>query len=154
MISSVHGGDFTTAGPKSSLDWFRAKLEEQYELKEAARLGPSVKDDHEGRVLNRIVRWNKEGLSYEADPRHSEILAQSLAHGERPVTTPAQKRKSEKHRFDTGEEEEEEKMMTGNDEELLDDQGLLPTRLPWPSTAWPQIPPPLWRAKGDLCGFF
>ena len=44
-----------------------------------------------------------------------------------------------------------------DDDELLDDhhdQGLLPTRLPWPSTAWPQIPPPLWRAKGDLCGFF
>ena len=27
MICSVHGDDFTTAGPKASLDWFKEQLE-------------------------------------------------------------------------------------------------------------------------------
>ena len=44
--------------------------DKKYELKEGSRLGPGPNDDKEGRVLNRIVRWEKEGLTYEADPRH------------------------------------------------------------------------------------
>ena len=78
LMSSVHGDDFTTSGPKKSLDWFKQKLEEQYELKEAARLGPAKSDDREGRVLNRIVRWTDEGISYEADPRQAEKLIDEL----------------------------------------------------------------------------
>ena len=57
IITSVHGDDFPSAGPKEALDWFRAEMEKNYELKEAARLGPGPGDDKEGRVLNRIVRW-------------------------------------------------------------------------------------------------
>ena len=45
IITSVHGDDFTTAGPKSALDWFKKELEKHYELKEAARLGPGRSDD-------------------------------------------------------------------------------------------------------------
>ena len=29
-------------------------------------------DDKEVKILNRIVRWIKEGIGYEADPRHAE----------------------------------------------------------------------------------
>ena len=57
MLTSVHGDDFTTMGPKKHLDWFKEQLEKHYELKESARLGPGVGDDKEARVLNRVVRW-------------------------------------------------------------------------------------------------
>ena len=30
------------------------------------------------RILNRIVRISKQGLQYEADPRHSELITESL----------------------------------------------------------------------------
>ena len=63
----MHGDDFTTAGPKWALDWFKTELEKHYELKEAARLGPGASDDKEARVLNRIVYWREDGLAYEAD---------------------------------------------------------------------------------------
>ena len=86
-MTSVHGDDFTISGLKKSLDWFRRKLEEQYELKEAARLGPAKSDDREGRVLNRIVRWTDEGISYEADPRQAEKLIDELG-----LTTPGKRR--------------------------------------------------------------
>ena len=67
-------------GPKDQLDWFKAELEKRYELTEAHRLGPGPEDDREARVLNRIVRWTDDGIEYEADPRHQEIISLPSAH--------------------------------------------------------------------------
>ena len=96
LVSSVHGDDFTTAGPKSSLDKFVSDLKAKYELKEAARLGPAKEDDKEARILNRVVRWTKEGIEYEADPRQGEKLIQELGlEGCKGVSTPATKQTME-----------------------------------------------------------
>ena len=74
----MHGDDITTVGSKANVDWLKAQLETLYELKEAHRLGPADSDDKEATVLNRIVRWTKEGLEYEADPRQWEKLLRDL----------------------------------------------------------------------------
>ena len=101
LVASVHGDDFTTTGPKSSLDWFTAKLKEKYELKESARLGPAEDDDKEARVLNRMVRWTSSGIEYEADPRQGEKLVQELGlEGCKSVATPAVKATAEHCRTD------------------------------------------------------
>ena len=34
IVCSVHGDDFTSSGPKASLDWMKASTEEKYELTE------------------------------------------------------------------------------------------------------------------------
>ena len=78
LVCSVHGDDFTTAGAKPNLDWFESSLEAKYELRKGGRIGPGDNDDKEGRVLNRIIRWTKSGLEYEADPRQVERLIESL----------------------------------------------------------------------------
>jgi hypothetical protein len=92
LVSSVYGDDFTTAGPKTSLDWFVASLRERYELTESARLGPGAQDDNEARVLNRTLRWTDAGLEYEADPRQVEKLVRDLGlNGANPVSTPGVK---------------------------------------------------------------
>ena len=102
LVSSVHGDDFTTAGPKSALDKFVEELRTKYELKEAARLGPAPEDDKEARILNRVVRWTKEGIEYEADPRQSEKLVQELGlQGCKGVSTPAVKPNMEQINADT-----------------------------------------------------
>ena len=89
IVTSVYGDDFTTTGTKVNLDWFKAKLEERYELTEASRLGPGDTDDKEGRVLNRVVRWTPEGLEYEADPRQAEHLVADLnLEGAKTLGTP------------------------------------------------------------------
>ena len=75
---SVHGDDLTTVGSKVNLDWFRRELEKYYELKEPHRLGPGPNDDREALVLNRVVRWTKDGLEMEADPRQAEKLLRDL----------------------------------------------------------------------------
>ena len=85
----ILGDDFTTVGPKSSLDWFVACLKTKQELKEASRLGPAPEDDKEGRVLNRIVRWSEDGLEYEGDPRQVERFIREFGlEGAKPVATP------------------------------------------------------------------
>jgi len=77
LLCSVRGDDFTTVGPKSSLDKFVNFLRTKYELKEAARLGLGPEGDREARVFNRVARWGPEGLEYEADPRQAERLLRS-----------------------------------------------------------------------------
>jgi len=90
LVCSVHGDDFTTVGPKSSLDKFVEDMKSKHELKEAARLGPGKGDDKETRVLNRVVRWTEQGLEYEADPRQAEKIIQELGLEDcKAVATPA-----------------------------------------------------------------
>ena len=46
----------------------------------------------EVRVLNRSLRWTAEGIEYEADPRHAEMLARALSLETcKPVVTPGVK---------------------------------------------------------------
>ena len=46
--------------------------------KPGGRLGVGCKGPNEVRILNRIVRVDNKGLYYEADPRHVDLLAESL----------------------------------------------------------------------------
>ena len=99
---SVYGDDFTTAGPKCNLDWFKKELERHYELIEGARLGPGPEDDKEGRVLNRVVRWTADGITYEADPRQSEKLVKELGlEGSKALSTPGLKATAQEHLDDS-----------------------------------------------------
>lgn len=73
----VHGDDFVTVGLDKDLKWMRAELEKAYELKTHV-LGPDKEDLKQVRVLNRVLTWSSEGTSYEADPRHAEIVINDL----------------------------------------------------------------------------
>ena len=46
-------------------------MDEIFEIKLKARLGPDEKDDKHVRILNRVVEWDQEGVKYEADQRHA-----------------------------------------------------------------------------------
>ena len=94
LYVSVHGDDFTTAGPKLEIDWFESLLEKKYELKKGGRLGPGDSDCKELTILNRVIRWTPSGVEYEANPRQGERLLESLAldgDGCKGVATPGQK---------------------------------------------------------------
>merc|ERR1739836_64577 len=73
------------------LRWMQEKIEEKYELKVEV-LGPDENQNKEVRVLNRILRWTNEGIEYEADPRHVEIVLKQLNIDNcKPVITPGTK---------------------------------------------------------------
>ena len=74
----VHGDDFTFLGTNSSLDEVQKAMKARYEVQIRGRLGPGPKDDKSIRILNRILEWTSEGLVYEADQRHAEIIVQQL----------------------------------------------------------------------------
>ena len=92
ILVSVHGDDFTSSGAKPQLDWFEAQMRSRYELTVGGRLGPGAEDNTEARVLNRVVRWTKSGIEYEADPLQSErLIRDNQLDGANGVATPGLK---------------------------------------------------------------
>ena len=70
----VHGDDFTSLAVESELLWLRDSLKTIFLIKDRGALGPESHDLKEIRLLNRIIAWESDGIRYEADQRHSEIL--------------------------------------------------------------------------------
>ena len=64
-------------GPKRELAKLRKELEARYDLKTQV-LGPDPEEEKEVKMLNRIIQWTDEGISYEPDPRHGEIMIEQL----------------------------------------------------------------------------
>ena len=91
----VHGDDFTFLGTDESLDAVLVAFKNRYDIKMRGRLGPQPKDDKSIRILNRVVTWDEDGIHYEADQRHAEIIVQklNLADGAATVTTAGVKTK-------------------------------------------------------------
>ena len=88
----VHGDDFTALGSPHGLNKFEEGMTQSFECKLKGRLGTGPNDCKEMRVLNRIVRISENGLLYEADPRHAEMLIRSFNLGEaKSVVTPGVK---------------------------------------------------------------
>jgi hypothetical protein len=98
----VHGDDFVFVGGDADLEWVQQEMEARFLIKVIGRLGGDSSDLQELRVLNRVLRWASDGIYYEADPRHQEILVAQLADSLKSLSTPGVKGKTEK------EEEEEE----------------------------------------------
>lgn len=64
-------------GLDSDLDFYKAELSKVFEIQLRGRLGEGCTIT-EIKMLNRVVRVSADGLEYEADPRHVELLAGSM----------------------------------------------------------------------------
>ena len=87
----VHGDDYVAAGDKKDLRWMEGELASRYEIKTSI-IGGEEGDDRDFRLLNRLIAWCPDtGITYEADPRHAQILIKELLGDKktRPVVTPA-----------------------------------------------------------------
>ena len=102
----IHGDDFTISGKENQLNWFKENINNKFEVKFKARLGPEENDDKSVRVLNRVVEWNERGISYEPDQRHAEIIVRELTdiNGMQRLSTPGRRTKREELREDDEEE--------------------------------------------------
>ena len=67
-------------GPEE-LDRFRSRIETKLEVNFRGRLGADPGDDKEIRMLNRVVAMADEGLEYEIDQRHAEVIVKQLGLG-------------------------------------------------------------------------
>ena len=87
----VHGDDFTSCGPEWAIEWFKHKITNKCESKHDV-LGPAAKHSRSTRVLNRVVEWTSDGVRYEADQRHADIVVDELGlNDSKPVSTPGSK---------------------------------------------------------------
>jgi len=69
----AHVDDFLCSGEVPALEWLKGELEKDFELKSEI-LGPDYGEVREVTFLGRRIKWTSEGLSYEGDPKHAEIL--------------------------------------------------------------------------------
>ena len=92
----VHGDDFTALAVYETLQWFISGLKNHWMLEVRGILGPPETPGtiQEARVLNRIITWDNEGILWEADPRHADIIMQRTG-VTNAVTTPLVKEKIE-----------------------------------------------------------
>ena len=84
----MHGDDFIIVTPAEGLKWVIAELKKKFELKDEI-LGPGVGMKSEVQFLNRKLSWSTEGILYEADPKHTEIVMKDVGmEGAKEVATP------------------------------------------------------------------
>ena len=81
ILTVVHGDDFTSLATDQQLKWLSAQFKKRFEIKDKGILGPEPQDLKEIRLLNRIIAWEQDGIRFEADQRHGEILAKHLGLG-------------------------------------------------------------------------
>lgn len=77
---TIHGDDITSLGTEENLFWLKQQLETRYELKYGGMLGPDRHDVQDATILNRLIHYDasNQETTYEADPRHVQILAREL----------------------------------------------------------------------------
>ena len=93
MALVVHGDDFTALGPESGLDRYEKGMQTTVDDDVRGRLGHGKAYVQQVKILNRILRITPTGLSYEADPRHAELLAKLMGLDDcKKVATPGVKK--------------------------------------------------------------
>lgn len=87
----VHGDDFTILAYQEGVMWFRQEIQTRYEVKLRGCIGSDKNDLKEMTILNRIIEWTDEGIIYEADQRHADIIIRDLGlERSNPVVTPGE----------------------------------------------------------------
>ena len=77
----VHGDDFTFCGLEGDLKWILEKMKSWFEIKLRGILGDDEKDMKQITILGRVVRWTRDGIEYEADPKHRQNLLDHFGFG-------------------------------------------------------------------------
>ena len=78
----VWGDDFTFLGRELDLKEMLEQMRKWYAIKMRGILGPDSGDMKEMRILNRMVRWTKECVEYEADDKHARAIVAELNLGQ------------------------------------------------------------------------
>ena len=77
----VHVDDFTFCAADKDLDWIEAEMQKWFQIEVRARLGLEERDSKKVVILGRRVIWKPWGVSYEADPKHRDMVLEELGIG-------------------------------------------------------------------------
>ena len=74
IVATVHGDDITICGGISAVEFLIRVMLKKYEIKKQV-IGEDPDLEKSGRILNRVIEWNRDGITIEAGLRHArEIL--------------------------------------------------------------------------------
>ena len=133
----VHGDDSTSLGLDEGLDKLEEGLKTKFEIKVRGRMGEHH-ELKEMRILNRVVTLTESGLTYEADPRHAELLVRNMAVSN-SVGTPGVKGSDLTHAAPTDQEEAAQPAMEGQET-----RGGTQPAMEGQDNMWP------WRARAKI----
>ena len=89
LVVTVHGDDIFVAGPRQDTAKMGATLKKRWETRDQM-IGPKPDDQRELRILNRTLRWCKDGLVFAANLRHGREVVDELGLSKsKPVSSPA-----------------------------------------------------------------
>ena len=89
VAGTVHGDDIFVAGPRQDLAKMGATLKKMWETRDQM-IGAKPDDQKELRILNRALRWCKDGLVFAANLRHGKEVVDELGLSKsKPVSSPA-----------------------------------------------------------------
>ena len=80
----------TALGEDTQLDWHRQMVTNRFEAKVKGSIGPGKTVGKSMRVLISLFQWMGEGVNYETDQRHAEIVINELGlrEGSKSVNPP------------------------------------------------------------------
>ena len=88
VAGAVHGDDIFIAGPREEVVRIGAMLKKRWETRDQL-IGAGSDDRKELHILNRTLRWCKDGLVFAADPRHArEVIDELVLSKSKPVSSP------------------------------------------------------------------
>ena len=77
IIATVHGDDITIGGERSAVECLIRMISKNYEVKKQV-IEEDLDLEKSGRILNRVIKWNHNGITSEADQRHVREILKGL----------------------------------------------------------------------------
>ena len=71
VVATVHGDDITIGGERSAVERLVRKISRKYEIKKQV-IGEDADLEKSGRILNRVIEWGCDGITFEADQRQRQ----------------------------------------------------------------------------------
>ena len=68
-MATVHGDDVTKGGQRTAVEFLIKMISKKYEIRKQV-LGRDPDLEKSGRILNRVIDWDRDGITIEADQRH------------------------------------------------------------------------------------
>ena len=77
IVAIVHGYDITIGGERSVVESLIKMISKKYEIKkQVLRRDPDF--EKSGRILNRVIEWDRDGITIEPDQRHVREILKGL----------------------------------------------------------------------------
>ena len=77
VVATVHGDDITIGGQRTAAEFLIKIISKKYEIKKQV-LGGDPEFEMSGRILHRVIEWDRDGITIEADQRHVREIMKGL----------------------------------------------------------------------------